>query len=148
MLGCIMASRADSIHPTDQRIADLKGREEAQRRLKRIAKLMDSQIRVPVVGLRIGADAILGLVPGFGDVITGAIGAYLIYEAQKLGIPRSAVVRMVANIAVDTAIGAIPFAGDIWDFFFRANDRNMQILARHIGGLPIDLPYEDTAARR
>ena len=134
---------ARSIHPTDQRIADLKGREEAQRRLQRIAKLMDSQIRVPVIGLRIGADAILGLVPGVGDILTGAIGAYLIYEAQRLGIPRSAVIRMVANIAFDTAIGAIPLFGDIWDFVFRANDRNMQILARHIGGLPVDLPYVD-----
>jgi hypothetical protein len=55
---------------------------------------------------------------------------------------------MIANLAVDTAIGAIPIAGDIWDFIFRANDRNMQILARHIGGLPVDLPYEDTAKRR
>ena len=143
-----MPSRSNSVHPTDQRIADLKGREAAQRRLQRIAKLMDSQIRVPVIGLRIGADAIIGLVPGVGDIVTGAIGAYLIYEAQRLGIPRSAVLRMVANIVFDTAIGAIPFAGDIWDFFFRANDRNMQILARHIGGLPIDLPYEDTARRR
>ena len=136
---------ARSVHPTDQRIADLKGREEAQRRLRRIAKLMDSQIRVPVIGLRIGADAILGLVPGFGDILTGAIGAYLVYEAQRLGIPRSAVLRMVANIAFDTAVGAIPLFGDIWDFFFRANDRNMQILARHIGGLPLDLPYADAA---
>jgi len=139
---------ARSIHPSDQRIADLKGREQAQRRLQRIAKLMDSQIRVPVIGLRIGADAIIGLVPGVGDIVTGAIGAYLIYEAQRLGIPRAAVLRMVANIAFDTAIGAIPFAGDIWDFFFRANDRNMQILARHIGGLPIDVPYEVAKRRR
>ena len=138
---------ARSIHPTDQRIADLKGRDAARRRLQRIAKLMDSQIRVPVIGLRIGADAIIGLVPGVGDVVTGAIGAYLIYEAKRLGIPRSAVVRMVANIAVDTAIGAIPVAGDIWDFFFRANDRNMQILARHIGGLPLDVPYVDAKRR-
>jgi hypothetical protein len=134
-------------HPTDQRIADLKRREETQRRLRRIAKLMDSQIRVPVLGLRIGADAVLGLVPGVGDAITGLIGAYLIYEAQRLGIPRSAVLRMVANIAFDTAVGAIPVAGDIWDFFFRANDRNMQILARHLGGLPIDVPYEDARRR-
>jgi Domain of unknown function (DUF4112) len=134
-------------HPTDQRIADLKRREETQQRLRRIAKLMDSQIRVPVLGLRIGADAVLGLVPGVGDAITGLIGAYLIYEAQRLGIPRSAVLRMVANIAFDTAIGAIPVAGDIWDFFFRANDRNMQILARHLGGLPIDVSYEDANRR-
>ena len=142
-----MPSRSNSVHPTEQRIADLKGREEAQRRLQRIAKLMDSQIRVPGIGIRIGADAVLGLVPGFGDILTGAIGAYLIYEAQRLGIPRSAIARMVANIAFDTAIGAIPVAGDIWDFFFRANDRNMQILARHVGGLPIDVPYEATKRR-
>ena len=146
MLSCAMPAR--SVHPTDQRIADLKGREEAQRRLQRIAKLMDSQIRVPVIGLRIGADAILGLVPGVGDILTGAIGAYLIYEAHRLGIPRSAVLRMVANIAFDTAIGTIPVAGDIWEFFFRANDRNMQILARHIGGLPVNVAYEDATKRR
>jgi len=141
-----MNSRVEG-HPTDQRIAELKGREEAQRRLRRIAKLMDSQFRVPGLGLKIGADAVLGLVPGIGDAITGLIGAYLIYEAQRLGIPRSAVLRMVANIAFDTAIGAIPVAGDIWDFFFRANDRNMQILARHIGGLPIDVSYEEARRR-
>lgn len=143
-----MPSRSSTVHPTDQRIADLKGRQEAQRRLQRIAKLMDSQIRVPGLGLKIGADAVLGLVPGFGDILTGAIGAYLIYEAQRLGIPRSAIARMIANIAVDTAIGAIPLFGDVWDFFFRSNDRNMQILARHIGGLPLDVPYEDAARRR
>lgn len=134
-------------HPTDLRIAELKRREETQQRLRRIAKLMDSQIRVPVLGFRFGADAILGLVPGIGDAITGLIGAYLIYEAQQLGIPRSALVRMIANIAFDTAIGAIPVAGDIWDFFFRANDRNMQILARHIGGLPLDVSYEEARRR-
>lgn len=141
-----MPSRTDSrreLHPTDQRIADLKGREQAHRRLRRLAKLMDSQVRVPVLGLRIGADAVLGLVPGVGDALSGLIGAYLIYEAHRLGIPRSAVLRMAANTAIDTAIGAIPFAGDIWDFFFRANDRNMQILARHVGGVPIDVPSDD-----
>jgi hypothetical protein len=145
-----MPSRIDSkagLHPADQRIADLKGREAAQRRLRRLAKLMDSQVRVPGLGVRIGADAVLGLVPGVGDALSGLIGAYLIYEAHRLGIPRSAVLRMVANTAVDAAIGAIPFAGDIWDFFFRSNDRNMQILARHVGGLPIDVPYEDAKRR-
>jgi hypothetical protein len=145
-----MPSRIDSkagLHPADQRIADLKGREAAQRRLRRLAKLMDSQVRVPGLGVRIGADAVLGLVPGIGDALSGLIGAYLIYEAHRLGIPRSAVLRMVANTAIDAAIGAIPFAGDIWDFFFRSNDRNMQILARHVGGLPIDVPYEDAKRR-
>jgi hypothetical protein len=126
----------------DEGIAALKRRDEAHRRLRRIAKLMDSEVRVPGLGLRIGADAILGLVPGIGDALSGLIGAYLIYEAHRLGIPRSALLRMILNVAFDTAVGAIPVAGDIWDFFFRSNDRNMQILARHIGGLPIDVAYE------
>ena len=142
-----MSARMTEHHRGDEQIAALKRRDESRARLQRIAKLMDSQIRVPVIGLRIGADAIIGLVPGVGDAVTGLIGAYLIYEAQRLGIPRSAVLRMVANIAFDTAVGAIPVAGDIWDFFFRANDRNMRILARHVGGLPIDVPYE-VAKRR
>ena len=131
----------------DERIAALKRREEAHRRLRRIAKLMDSQFRVPVLGLRIGADAILGLVPGIGDALSGLIGAYLIYEAHRLGVPRSALLRMILNVAFDTTVGAIPVAGDIWDFFFRSNDRNMQILARHIGGLPIDVAYEEAGRR-
>ncbi len=124
-------------------IARLRCRDASHRRLRRLAKLMDSAITVPVLRLCIGADAILGLVPGVGDALAGAIGAYLIYEAHRLGAPRSALVRMAFNLALDTAVGAVPVAGDIWDFFFRANDRNMQILARHVGGLPVDLSYED-----
>jgi len=135
-------------YSTDERIAALKRRDEAYRRLRRIAKLMDSEFRVPIIGLRFGADALLGLVPGIGDALSGLIGVYLIYEAHRLGIPRSALLRMIANVAFDTAVGTIPVAGDIWDFFFRSNDRNMQILARHIGGLPIDVAYEDMASRR
>jgi len=123
-------------------MASLRRREAGFRRLRHVAKLLDSAIVIPGLRVRIGADAILGLVPGIGDAAMGLIGAYLIYEAHRLGAPKSALVRMIANLALDTAIGAIPVAGDIWDFFFRANDRNMQILARHVGGLPVDLPYE------
>jgi cytochrome c len=78
----------------------------------------------------------------------GLVGAYLIYEAHRLGAPKTAIARMIGNLVMDTAIGAIPFVGDIWDFFFRSNDRNMQILAKHVGGLPVDLPYEDRQVAR
>lgn len=129
-------------HDTETRMADLRRREAAHRRLRRVAKLMDSAITVPGLGLRIGADAVIGLVPGIGDAAMGLIGAYLILEAHRLGAPKTAIARMIGNLAMDTAIGAIPVVGDIWDFFFRSNERNMQILARHVGGLPVDLPYE------
>lgn len=128
---------------TEAGMARLRDREARYRRLRHVARLLDSAIIVPGLRLRIGADAIIGLVPGFGDAAMGLVGAYLIYEAHRLGAPRGALTRMVLNLAADTAIGAIPVVGDIWDFFFRANDRNMQILARHVGGLPVDLPYEE-----
>ena len=127
---------------TESRMAALRRRDASFRRLRHIARLLDSAVVIPGLGVRIGADAILGLVPGFGDAAMGLIGAYLIYEAHRLGAPKSALMRMIANVVLDTAIGAIPFVGDIWDFFFRSNDRNMQILARHVGGLAVDLPYE------
>jgi hypothetical protein len=134
---------AGDMDDIEDRMARLRRREAGYRRLRRLAKLMDSAITVPGLRLRIGADAVLGLVPGIGDAASGLIGAYLIYEAHRLGAPKRALARMAANLALDTAVGAIPVAGDIWDFFFRANDRNMQILARHVGGLPVDLPYEE-----
>jgi hypothetical protein len=124
-------------------MARLRRREASFRRLRHIARLLDSAIVIPGLRLRIGADALIGLVPGFGDAAMGLVGAYLIYEAHRLGAPKAALVRMVVNLALDTGIGAIPVAGDVWDFFFRANDRNMQILARHVGGLPVDLDYEE-----
>lgn len=129
-------------HDTETGMAALRRREASFRRLRHVARLLDSSVVIPVLGVRIGADAILGLVPGIGDTAMGLVGAYLIYEAHRLGAPKSALARMIANVVLDTAIGAIPFVGDIWDIFFRSNDRNMQILARHVGGLPVDLPYE------
>jgi Domain of unknown function (DUF4112) len=130
------------VHETESKMASLRRRETSYRRLRHIARLLDSSIVIPVLGWRIGADAIIGLVPGIGDAAMGLVGAYLIYEAHRLGAPKSALARMIGNLVLDTAIGAIPIVGDIWDFFFRSNDRNMQILARHVGGLPLDLPYE------
>ena len=129
-------------HDTEAGMAALRRREASFRRLRHVARLLDSSVVIPVLGVRIGADSILGLVPGIGDTAMGLVGAYLIYEAHRLGAPKSALARMVGNVVLDTAIGAIPFVGDIWDIFFRSNDRNMQILARHVGGLAVDLPYE------
>lgn len=130
------------IDDLESNMARLRRRDQSHRRLRRLTGFMDSAVVVPGLGWRIGADAVLGLIPGIGDALCGAIGAYVIYEAHRLGAPKSALARMVANLALDTAFGSIPVAGDIWDFFFRANERNMQILARHVGGLPVDLPYE------
>ncbi|MGH9313368.1 MAG: DUF4112 domain-containing protein [Vicinamibacterales bacterium] len=102
-------------------------------RLERLSKLLDNAIRLPIVG-GVGLDALLGLVPVAGDATSAAIGVTLIYRAVRLGAPRDVVARMVANVCVDLALGALPIVGDAADVFFRANQKNMQLLREHLGG--------------
>lgn len=106
--------------------------EQALRRLEAVATLMDGAIVIPGTDFRIGLDAIIGIVPGIGDLISGAISSYLIWEARKLGASRWLIARMSANTLLDTTIGAIPILGDAFDVAFRANMKNMALLRRHI----------------
>jgi hypothetical protein len=108
------------------------GHDGARERLARLASLLDSAWRVPGTGIRFGADAILGLVPGVGNLATTALSAYLIHEAWRLGVPRTALLRMIGNVALDSAVGTVPVVGNVVDLFWRANRRNMAILARHL----------------
>ena len=108
-------------------------REDALARITVVAKLMDSAFFIPGLNRRIGLDAVIGLVPGVGDAISAALASYIIWEARQLGLPRWKIARMIGNVAVDTAIGAIPLAGDVFDVFFKANERNLRIIHEHIG---------------
>ena len=114
-------------------------RADAVARLEGLSRLLDSAIQIPGTKQRVGIDALLGLIPGIGDLVSTALSSYLIWEARNLGLPRWKIARMIANVAADTAVGAIPFAGDVFDVFFRANRRNMKILRDHLertGALP------------
>jgi hypothetical protein len=106
-----------------------------ERRLDRLTTALDSAFIVPGLGIRFGADALLGLIPGFGDVAGLALSAYLVLEARRLGAPPDMLSRMVGNIVVDAAIGAVPVLGDAFDVFFKANKRNMAMLHSHIADL-------------
>lgn len=97
------------------------------RRLKTIAYLMDESIRLPG-GYRIGWDGIIGLVPGIGDVAGLTVSAYIIAESARLGASKSVLLRMSANAAIDAILGAIPVLGDLFDFTFKANRRNLHLL--------------------
>lgn len=101
--------------------------EEPPRRLKTVAYLMDESIRLPG-GYRIGWDGIIGLVPGIGDVAGLAVSAYVIAESARLGASKSVLLRMSANAAIDAILGAIPVLGDLFDFTFKANRRNLHLL--------------------
>jgi hypothetical protein len=108
------------------------GTEESVARVEALARLMDGVFTLPGTNLRLGLDAIVGLVPVAGDVVSGLISSYLIWEARRIGAPRWLVARMMANTLFDTTLGAIPLVGDAFDVMFRANMRNMALLRRHM----------------
>ena len=97
--------------------------------LERLARWLDSSIRLPG-GLRIGVDGLIGLIPGFGDVAGALLSLYVVGRASVLGLPRSVLARMVLNIAVDSVGGAVPVLGDLFDFAFKSNQRNIALLRR------------------
>lgn len=106
--------------------------EAIRRRIEAVEALLERSVTVPGIGRKVGLDAIAGLVPVAGDVLTGLLGLYIVWEARMLGLPKWQLARMLANVAVDTAVGAIPVAGDLFDFAFRSNNMNLKIVRRHL----------------
>ncbi|MGR3571585.1 DUF4112 domain-containing protein [Brevirhabdus sp.] len=98
------------------------------RRLDRLAQLLDSRFRIPGTGIRFGLDGLIGLVPGLGDLATLAPSAYLLVQANRLGVSKATMLRMAGNTGIDFAIGAVPLLGDIFDIGFKANNRNVALL--------------------
>lgn len=109
--------------------------DRVERRMERLATMLDSAFVVPGTGIRFGADSLIGLFPGIGDAITLGLSGYLILEARRLGAPPSMLRRMTTNVAFDAVIGAVPLLGDAFDLFFKANKRNMALLRTHIAAL-------------
>ena len=100
--------------------------------MEAMEKLLERSFVIPGINRGVGLDAVLGLVPVVGDVLAATLGAYLLWEARNLGLPKWKLWRMAGNIAVDTAIGAVPVAGDLFDFAFRSNSRNLKLVKRHL----------------
>ena len=101
-------------------------------RVEMLERLLERSFTVPGVNMPVGLDAIIGLVPVLGDLLTTAMGAYVVWEARNLGLPKWKLARMGANVLFDTAIGAIPVVGDAADFVFRSNTRNLKIIRKHL----------------
>ena len=111
---------------------DHADRERTLRRLRTLATLLDTAIRLPG-GIRIGADSVIGPAPGVGDALSMALAAYIVYEANRLGVPTNKLWRMARNVVIDGLVGAVPVLGDIFDVAFRANIRNLRIIEEHLG---------------
>src|SRR5688500_16273473 len=89
-----------------------------------LARILDTAVRIPGTQIRFGLDALLGLIPGAGDVAGALLSSYIILAAARQGAPRAVLLRMIGNVALDSMVGAIPVLGDIFDVAFKSNARN------------------------
>lgn len=110
------------------------GRDPAsvRQRIEAMERILERSITIPGINRQVGLDAIGGLVPVFGDVMTAALGAWLVWEAKNLGLPKWKLWRMGGNVGFDMLLGFIPFVGDAADFLFRSNTRNLRIIRQHL----------------
>ena len=117
--------------PRLQRLAR-EDMDAALARIEMVARLMDSALAVPGTNFRFGFDAIVGLVPILGDLLSQAIATYIIWESRRLGVSNFTLARMVGNSLIDTVFGAVPIVGDAFDVAFRANMKNLRLLQQHL----------------
>ena len=110
------------------------GRDPAavRQRIEMMERVLERSFTIPGINRPVGLDALAGLVPVVGDLVTAAMGAYIIWEAHNLGLPKWKLWRMAGNVAFDSAVGVVPVAGDLFDFLFRSNTRNLRIVRRHL----------------
>jgi Domain of unknown function (DUF4112) len=114
----VLASRAERFHA-------------AERRIGRVTRLLDELVSVPGTSIKVGLDPLVGVIPVVGDAVAAGVGAWVIAEAARFGIPRVVLGRMVLNLLVDLGVGAIPLIGDVYDVLFRSNTRNLELFRRH-----------------
>lgn len=116
---------------------DLSRRERAALdRTRTVAKLLDEAVRIPVLNYRVGLDPILGVLPISGDVAGTAFSLYIVAEAARIGVPPKTLLKMVGNIAIDTATGSIPALGTLIDAAWKSNKRNVSLLEDHLADRP------------
>jgi len=96
--------------------------------LERLSWLMDDLIRVPGLGWRFGLDAVIGLIPGFGDTATSLVSFYILVAAVRYRVPKITIMRMALNLALDYIVGSLPFVGDLFDAWFKSNQKNVALL--------------------
>ena len=101
-------------------------------RLRKLATRMDSAFRLPIIGVRVGWDSILGLIPGVGDAAALVPSAYILKESHRMGVPKQTLAKMAANVGIDFAIGSVPLVGDLFDIGWKSHLRNVDLLESHL----------------
>lgn len=114
--------RAGTVAPS------VRSRAQVERSLDQLSTLMDGLFRIPGTGWRVGLDAIVGLIPGIGDLATTAVSFYILAAGVRYRVPKVTLLRMAANIGVDYLLGAIPVVGDLFDAAWKSNQMNVELL--------------------
>ncbi|QQS40759.1 MAG: DUF4112 domain-containing protein [Acidobacteriota bacterium] len=104
---------------------------EVEESLETLSRYLDGLFRIPGTGWRFGLDSLIGLIPNVGDVSTALVSFYILVAGVRYGVPKITLLRMAMNIGLDYLIGVIPFVGDAFDFFWKANQQNMDLIRRH-----------------
>ena len=128
-----MAISEEQLKRLAEQLPDVSRDPQAVRtRVEAMEKMLERAFVIPGINRPIGLDSIVGLIPVVGDIATALMGAYIVWEARNLGMSKLQLTRMAANVGIDTALGAIPFAGDVFDFFWRSNTKNLKIIRKHL----------------
>ncbi|HTL89991.1 MAG TPA: DUF4112 domain-containing protein [Leptolyngbya sp.] len=106
-------------------------RESSIARLRSLTHLLDNAINIPGTRVRFGIDPIVGMLPGGGDLVMSLFSIYIVIEAARMGLPKASLVRMIWNLIVDVVIGIVPIAGDLFDFAWKANTKNVALIEAH-----------------
>ena len=117
---------------TNVRLLPTEAQEAELAVVRGIAKVMDEAVTIPSTRFKVGLDAVLGLIPGVGDVGSAAVGAYLLRAAVRLGVPSVVIARMLLNVLIDAALGIIPFVGDFLDVMYKANAKNARLIVEAV----------------
>ncbi len=113
----------------------------ALQRIRMVGKLLEGIVPVPGTDKKIGLDPIIGLFTGGGDSAGFMMSAYILVESLRFKLPKETLLRMLTNVAIDAVVGAVPFLGDVFDFFWKSNSKNIRLLEAHLAN-----PKEQTAA--
>jgi len=126
---------AQSVNPSIRQFVNSRRLSSVQSQrltaLRRFAQLLDSAFLVPGTTYRVGLDPVLGLVPGIGDLVSPLFALGILWQARDLGVPRVVQIRMIVNVMIDGLLGAVPLVGDLFDFAWKANRRNLALLEEH-----------------
>ena len=121
--------RAEEIFRNMPNLSDPQG---VRRRVEAMEGVLERLFTIPGTNRKVGLDVILDIIPGVGSIAAGTMGAWMLWEARNLGMSKWQIWRMVGNLGVDTALGAVPLVGDAFDFLFRSNTRNLKIIKKHL----------------